>query len=278
MSEQDAVESMRHGPSAFAGKVAVVTGAASLIGVETVTGLLAAGARVVACDLEANAHHLQALQAGEALVAMGGDVADEEFLGRVVQEAAARFGGIDFVVTAAAIFADPALDATWADWHRIMDVNVISVARLISLAAPHMRVRGGGAVVIVSSISGHRSQPNRVLYPTTKAALLGLSRNCAQALAPDGIRVNAVLPGWTWSRNIERRYGSRERADAFAAEFQYLGRMAEPREIADAICFLLSDQATFITGAELNVDGGYLGAGPEANGQAQVKVPVIWSP
>ena len=141
-----------------------------------------------------------------------------------------------------------------------------------------MRALGGGSVVIVSSISGRRSQPNRVLYPTTKAALLGLSRNAAQALAGDGIRVNAVLPGWTWSRNIERRYGSRERADDFASEFQYLGRMAEPSEIADAICFLLSDRATFITGAELNVDGGYLGAGPEANGQASAKVPVIWSP
>lgn len=278
MSAQDAGEGMGHGPWAFAGKVAIVTGAASLIGVETVISLLASGAKVVACDVEANAHFLDALQGGDALVVMSGDIADEEFLVRAVQAAVEHFGGIDFLVTAAVSFADPALDASWTDWRRIMDVNVISVARLISLTAPQMRQQGGGAVVIVSSISGHRSQPNRILYPTTKAALLGLSRNSAQALAPDGIRVNAVLPGWTWSRNIERRYGTRERADAFAAEFQYLGRMAEPREIAEAICFLLSDRATFITGAELNVDGGYLGAGPEANGQALVKVPVIWSP
>jgi NAD(P)-dependent dehydrogenase (short-subunit alcohol dehydrogenase family) len=137
-------------------------------------------------------------------------------------------------------------------------------------------MNGGGSVVIISSISGRRSQPNRLLYPTSKAALLGLSRNAAQTLAADRIRVNAVLPGWTWSRNIERRYGSRERADACAAEFQYMGRLADPEEIADAILFLLSDRASFITGAELNVDGGYLGAGPEANGQVFSKVPVTW--
>lgn len=263
---------------AFAGKVAIITGGASLIGVETIRQLLDSGASVVACDTEANAHHLTELGWGDQLLVLPGDVSDDAYLAGVVDDAVARFGGVDMLVTAAAIFADPGVLATQDDWQRILDVNVISVARLINLCAPHMKVRGGGAVVIVSSISGHRSQPGRILYPTTKAALLGLSRNSAQALAPDRIRVNAVLPGWTWSRNIERRYGSRERADAFAAEFQYWGRMADPGEIADAIYFLLSNKASFITGAELSVDGGYLGAGPEATGQAMEKVPVIWSP
>lgn len=263
---------------AFAGKVVIITGAASLIGVETIRQLLDSGANVVACDTEANAHHLTDLGWGEHVVVLPGDVADDAYLVDVVDTAVAKFGGVDMLVTAAAIFADPGVLATQEDWRRILDVNVVSVARLINLCAPHMKNRGGGSVVIVSSISGYRSQPGRVLYPTTKAALLGLSRNSAQALAPDRIRVNAVLPGWTWSRNIERRYGTRERADAFAAEFQYMGRMANPEEIADAIYFLLSDKASFVTGAELNVDGGYLGAGPEATGQAMEKVPVIWSP
>lgn len=262
----------------FAGKVVLLTGAASLIGVETVHQLLDGGAQVVACDTEANAHHLSEIDGGDRLLVIPGDVADDDYVTRVVDTAVSTFGGVDMLVTAAAIFADPGVNATQEDWRRIMDVNVISVARLVNLSAPHMKARGGGAVVIVSSISGHRSQPGRVLYPTTKAALLGLARNSAQALAPDRIRVNALLPGWTWSRNIERRYGTRERADAFAAEFQYWGRMADPKEIADGIIFLLSDRASFITGAELNVDGGYLGAGPEATGQAMEKVPVIWSP
>ena len=270
-----AVESQ---PNAFQGRVAIVTGAASLIGVEIVRSLVAEGAQVVACDTESNAHHMVALAETGSVQIAPGNVTDDAYLTEVVSMAARTYGGVDFLVTAAASFADPGVEASWDDWRAIMDINVISVARLIGLVAPQMRVRGAGAIVIVSSISGRRSQPNRVLYPTTKAALLGLSRNAAQALAKDGIRVNAVLPGWTWSRNIERRYGSRERADAFAAEFQYLGRMADPREISDAVCFLLSDRASFIVGAELNVDGGYLGAGPEANGQAYEKVPVIWSP
>ncbi len=266
------------GAGAFARKVAIVTGAASLIGVETARQLLDAGASVLACDTEENAHYLTDLENDGRLLVLPGDVADDDYLVRAVDTARQTFGGVDMLVTAAAIFADPGVLATQDDWRRILDVNVVSVARLINLCAPHLKSRGGGAIVIVSSISGHRSQPGRVLYPTTKAALLGLSRNSAQALAADRTRVNAVLPGWTWSRNIERRYGTRERADAFAAEFQYWGRMADPKEIADAIIFLLSERASFITGAELNVDGGYLGAGPEATGQATEKVPVICSP
>jgi NAD(P)-dependent dehydrogenase (short-subunit alcohol dehydrogenase family) len=148
---------------------------------------------------------------------------------------------------------------------------------LIEKAVPHMERRGGGAVVIIASISAKRSQPDRLVYPVTKSALLGLTRNSAQLLAGRSIRVNSVSPGWTWSRNIERRYGSRQRADSVAAEFQALGRLANPEEIADAVLYLLSDRASFVTGADLAVDGGYAAMGPEALGQAFEKIPVITS-
>jgi NAD(P)-dependent dehydrogenase (short-subunit alcohol dehydrogenase family) len=209
------------------------------------------------------------------LAVVPGDLAHEGYLATLVDAATTRFGRLDYLVANAAIFTDPGLDASWQDWQRILDVNVISVARLISLCAPHMRERGGGSIVIVSSCSGRRSQVGRILYPTSKAAELGLARDAAQVLAAEGIRVNAVLPGWTWSRAHETMFESRASADEFAGEFQYLGRMAEASEIADGILFLLSDRASFITGAELNIDGGYLGAGPEARGQAFEKVPVI---
>jgi len=262
----------------FADRIAIVTGASSLIGIETVLGLLRGGASVVASCTSRNAHFVEELGIEGPLAVVPGDLRDESYLRSLVATAQEKFGGVDALVANAAIFSDPGLDAGWEDWHAILDVNLISVARLLSLCVPVMRELRRGSVVIVSSCSGRRSQIGRLLYPTSKAAELGLSRNAAQALAADGIRVNAVLPGWTWSRAHGTMFDSRERADEFAAEFQYLGRMAEASEVAEGILFLLSERASFITGAELNVDGGYLGAGPEANGQAFVKVPVILPP
>ena len=158
-------------------------------------------------------------------------------------------------------------------WRRSFDTNVIGGAMLIEKAVPHMRARGGGSVVIIGSISGKQSQPDRIVYPTTKSALLGLTRNMSQALAPSNIRVNHLSLGWVWSRNIEKRYGSSGTADEFAAEFHLLGRMADPDEIADPVVFLCSDKASFMTGADVPVDGGYDAMGPEALGQARAKHP-----
>jgi NAD(P)-dependent dehydrogenase (short-subunit alcohol dehydrogenase family) len=114
-----------------------------------------------------------------------------------------------------------------------------------------------------------------MLYNVSKAGLLMLARTGAQSLASRGIRVNTVSPGWTWSRNIERRYGGRDRADRFAAEFQPLGRMADPDEIAAAVMFVTSADAGFMTGTDLAIDGGYSALGPEALGQAGQAVPPI---
>jgi NAD(P)-dependent dehydrogenase (short-subunit alcohol dehydrogenase family) len=259
----------------FDNKIFVVTGGASLIGLAVARALVSEGGRVILSDISTGA-------AGEAKNALrgsgvyiAGDITDDAFLDRVVATAVETDGGIDGIVSAAATFDDKLFETTRRDWLRALDVNVVSAALLSQKAIPHMTAKGGGSMVYVASISGYRAQPNRMVYSVTKAALLMLAKTGATQLAPHNIRVNTVSPGWTWSRNIERRYGNRETADAFAAEFQSLGRMAEPEEIASAIAFLLSSEASFITGTDIAVDGGYTALGPEALGQPQRKFPTV---
>ncbi len=255
------------------GKVALLTGAGSFVGAAIAAKLVEAGASVVLGGRSEQNGAEALAPLGDSAVFVRADVTSDEDLDAMVDAAINHFGGIDYVVSAAAIFDCGMLETTRENWRRSFDVNVIGNAMLIEKAIPHMRKRGGGAVVIIGSISGKHSQPDRIVYPTTKAALLGLTRNMAHALAPENIRVNHIALGWTWSRNIERRRGTREAADAFAAEFQLMGRMVDPPEVGDAVVFLCSDRASAITGADLAVDCGYDSVGPEAMGQAFEKHP-----
>ena len=259
----------------FAGKVAVVTGGTSMIAASVGRLFVERGGSVVLAGPDPE--HVDEVIAplgdsGRFVVASTRNDAD---LDEILRTAVDAFGGVDMVVAAHASFIDDRLDTSRDQWIEALDVNVAGTSLLVQRAVPLMERRGGGAVVVVTSISGKLSQPDRVVYPVTKAALLGLVRNLAHVLAPRNIRVNSVSPGWTWSRNIERRYGTRERADRYAAEFQLLGRLADPDEIAEAVLFLCSQRASFTTGADLAVDGGYASTSPEALGQAQIKVPTI---
>jgi NAD(P)-dependent dehydrogenase (short-subunit alcohol dehydrogenase family) len=254
-------------------RVAVMTGGASLIGMAFARIWIDAGGCVVLGDRDAeNRAEIEALvgSSGRYLI---GDVRDDDYLAALIAAAIEQFGRLDTVVSGPAIFEGSGYDAGREVWHRALDINLVSAAQLTAAALPHLD--RGAAVVYVGSISGKASQPDRMVYNVTKAGLLMLARTGAQQLAPRGIRVNVVSPGWTWSRNVAVRYGSREAADAFAAETHPLGRMADPEEIADAIVFLASKQASFITGSDLAVDGGYSALGPEALGHAQRAHPGV---
>jgi NAD(P)-dependent dehydrogenase (short-subunit alcohol dehydrogenase family) len=259
--------------SELEGKVALLTGAGSLIGAAIGRKLVEAGAKVVMGGRNETYGAEVSAPLGDSAVFVRTDITNDDDLDAMVETALTKFGGIDIVISGAAIFDCGMLETTREQWRRSFETNVISGAMLIEKAVPHMRARGGGSVVIIGSISGKQSQPDRIVYPTTKSALLGLTRNMSQALAPSNIRVNHMSLGWVWSRNLEKRYGTRERADEFAAEFHLLGRMADPDEIADPVVFLCSGKASFMTGADVPVDGGYDAMGPEALGQARSKYP-----
>ncbi len=253
--------------------VTLITGGASLISLALASRLIEAGGYVVLADRNESVRGEIESRIGDRGRYLVGDVTDDAFLDEIVAEAVESNGAIDGLVTAAVTFDDDLYDTTRTDWLRAIDLNVVSAAVLTQKVVPHMPA--GGAVVYVASVSGHRAQPKRMVYSVTKAALHMLAKTGGTQLAPRGIRVNSVSPGWTWSRNLEGRYGTRERADEFAAEFQTAGRMAHPEEIAAGIHWLLSDQASFVMGTDLAIDGGYTALSPEALGQPFEKVPPL---
>lgn len=246
------------------GRVAIVTGAATMIGIETARVLLANGAKVVLADI-ADAEpddHLQDF--ADRFVYCRTDVTNDGELEAVLDAAERLGGGIDIIVNIAATYDEAAMETQRDTWQRGLDVNVISPAMLVQKASSRMRQRGGGAVIHFASVSGRVAQQGRVMYATSKAALLHLTRIQAAALAPLGIRVNSVSPGWTWSTPIAQLSGgARAHADETGAILHPLGRIAGPEEVAQAVLFLASDRASFITGVDLPVDGGYLTMGPE---------------
>ena len=245
------------------GKVAIVAGGATTLGEGIVGAFVEAGASVAIADVDEAGERIASALPDRVLFARTDVTVDDE-IERAVAETEARFGGVDFLVYMAATYLDDGAATSRADWHRALDVNLVGVARFAQAVVPAMQRRGGGAIVNFGSVGGKAGRAERWVYPTSKAAVLHLSRCQAADLAPIGIRVNTVSPAWTWSRPLRDAAGDdREAATRFAAPLHMLGRFAEADEVGQAVLFLCSDHASFVTGSDLACDGGNSALGPE---------------
>src|SRR6516225_8777828 len=254
----DGVEAMAED---FTGKVALVTGGGNGIGAATCRAFTAAGARVAVLDRDAAAAEAVAAEItsrnGHA-AAYVLDVADRDAFARLAEGITEARGGIDILVNGAGTTVRRMIGEMGAeDWDRVIAVNLTGAFNGIRAVLPHMRARGGGAIINIASIAGQRiSFGGTANYSASKAGLLGLTRHAAYELAPDGIRVNAVCPGPTATPFAGAAPTAEQKAQR--AKKIPLGRMVEPEDIADAVIFLASPAASMVTGIALDVDGGVL--------------------
>jgi NAD(P)-dependent dehydrogenase (short-subunit alcohol dehydrogenase family) len=247
------------------GKVAVVTGAAYGIG-RAAAGLLAReGAQVAVTDIQSEA----GLEAADEIKQCGGqaqywqlDTTDEQAVQRVFAEVADAFGHLDVLVNNAGISGvnKPTHEVTLEEWNRVISVNLNGVFLCTKHAIPYMRQAGGGSIINLSSIYGLVGAPDLPPYHAAKGGVRLMSKTDALFYAADGIRVNSVHPGFIWTpmvENVCRELGDVEAARRHLTKLHPIGRLGEPEDIAYGILYLASDEAKFVTGSELVIDGGY---------------------
>jgi meso-butanediol dehydrogenase/(S,S)-butanediol dehydrogenase/diacetyl reductase len=246
-------------------KVALISGGGTGIGAATAQLFAREGAKVI---VTGRRHEpIEAVAAAIGGVAIAGDTSDAAHAAQAVATAVATFGGLDIVIASAGLaFAGSAGEIEDEHWQRTLDVNLTGAMRLVRAALPAMFARGGGSIVLVSSVNGLASFPSLVAYDTSKAGLIALSRSIAVDYGTRGIRANTLCPGWVvtpmgdgaMDALADARGITREDAYNLATAHVPLRRAATALEIASCCLFLASDEASIVTGTTLVADGGGL--------------------
>jgi NAD(P)-dependent dehydrogenase (short-subunit alcohol dehydrogenase family) len=239
------------------GKVAIVTGAAQGIGRAIAEGLAAEGARIVVADLRGAEEAAAAFPDGVGLTV---DVADEAATQRMAADTLERCGQIDILVNNAGLYASLAMrpfdQIPLEEWRRVMDVNVASMFLTCKAVVPHMRERGGGRIVNISSGTPFRGVPFLLHYVTGKGAIVAFTRALAKELGNDEILVNCVAPGFTMSQGVEEHPEVVQALRDVSVSARTLKRDQVPEDVVGAVVFLCGPGSEFVTGQTIVIDGG----------------------
>jgi len=255
----------------LAGRAAIVTGSEQSIGAEIARALHRAGAKVMVTGIQDEPGAALARELGEGAAWRHTDVERDDQIEACLADCLERFGRLDVLVNCACSYLDSGLATPREHWLRNLNVTLVGAAIFTQKAAPLM-TRPGGVIVNIGSVSGKFGNATRGPYSAGKAALMHFTRCAAAALGPAGIRVVTVTPAWTWSPRMAAMCdGDLAAADRASAHTHPLRRAGRMEEVAQAVLFAASDQASWINGCEIPVDGGYAALGPD-----QGKGPRHW--
>ncbi len=245
------------------GRVALITGAGSGLGLATARVFAREGARVIINDIRLEAAEAAARSLGEGHIAIAGDVSDEAAVNAMVAEAIARCGKIDILVNNAGVpdSFTPTVDQPLAHWQRLIDIHLTGTYLVSKTVAPGMIDRGSGVILNLNSIAGVLGLPVRTAYSAAKAGIGMLTRVLGCEWGPHGIRVNAVAPGYMLTPLTEKLIAEGKIDEGRIRRRTPMGKMGTAEDIAEAMLFLASDRAKFITAVTLPVDGGYCAFG-----------------
>jgi NAD(P)-dependent dehydrogenase (short-subunit alcohol dehydrogenase family) len=243
------------------GKVALVTGGSSGIGRATALAFAREGAKVVIADVAIEGCHDTATQIREAggdALCVETDVSKADQVKALIDEIVETYGRLDYAFNNAGIEGEqaPTADCAEENWDRVIGINLRGVWLCMKHEIPQMLKQGGGAIVNMSSVAGLVGFPNIPAYTASKHGVLGLTKTAALEYAKQGIRVNAVCPGVIRTAMVERFVGGDPEAEAQLTASEPIGRMGTPEEVAEAVVWLCSDAASFVTGHPMVVDGG----------------------